>query len=215
LLTNGRGLTTGAQVNSGEVEVEGYCSILDSRYGVVVDGENWHCTQNNQQVVTLTNEHFDEICRLTYSNTNAVAMQLAGSQPAAYRWRCFGPDAVSSAPASSAVNYTIIINWFGEDSIFVLNSSDTDFPLSALTLRGGGQVEGTEWNVDHLRNGECVAVWKDTGNPRAANTACAFVGTRVVRDGPSRFWKSSFAVVYNNIEITTCETTPCAVQIPG
>jgi hypothetical protein len=195
--------------------VEGYCSILDSRYAVDVDDVNWYCTSNGQRVVTLTGEHFNEICRLTYQNPDAVALHLAGSQPAVYRWRCFGPDVASSAPAPSTTNYTIIINWFGEDSLFVLNNSAVDFPLNALTLRGGGQVRGTEWGIDRLGGGECVAVWKDTGNPRAANSSCALVGTRIERDGPNRFWKSNFAVVYNDIEITNCEATPCTIRISG
>lgn len=215
LLTNGHGLTTGRQMINGEIEVEGYCSILDARYSVDVDDVNWYCTQNGQRIVTLTDENLNEICRLTYNNPDATAIQLAGSQPAVYRWRCFGPDVASSAAAPSVTNYTIVINWFGEDSLFVLNDSSVDFPLNALTLHGGGQVRGTEWGIDRLGSGECVAVWKDTGNPRAANSSCTLVGTRIVRDGPNRFWKSSFTVIYNDVEITTCEGTPCTVQIPG
>lgn len=89
LLNGGRGLTTGQVMNNGEMEVEGYCTRLNPGYGVGQDGVNWYCTQNGQNVQTLTNPDFDEICRQTYSNPNATAVQIESSAPVAYRWRCF------------------------------------------------------------------------------------------------------------------------------
>lgn len=89
LLNGGRGLTTNQTMNNGEMEVEGYCTGLNPAYGVAQDGVNWYCTQNGQNVLTLTNSDFDEICRQTYSNPGATAAQVESSVPVAYRWRCF------------------------------------------------------------------------------------------------------------------------------
>lgn len=89
LLNGGRGLTTNQLMNNGEIEVEGYCTRVNPAYGVAQDGVNWYCTQNGQNVLTLTNPDFDEICRQTYNNPSATAIQIESSVPMAYRWRCF------------------------------------------------------------------------------------------------------------------------------
>lgn len=98
LLNNGRGLTTGSTVNNGEFEVEGYCTLLNSSYGVENDTNNWYCTQNGSRVITLTGREFDEICRRTYNDPDAVARQDGGGNIAAYRWRCYDSSFGSQAP---------------------------------------------------------------------------------------------------------------------
>ncbi|MEL7435573.1 MAG: hypothetical protein AAFN11_16615, partial [Chloroflexota bacterium] len=85
LLSNGRGLTTGRTVTNGEFEVEGYCNILNNQYGVSEDGTDWYCTFNEQRALTLRQEQFNDICQRTYSNLNAVAIQVNNGQPAAYQ----------------------------------------------------------------------------------------------------------------------------------
>lgn len=89
LLTNGRGLTTGRPVTNGEFEVEGYCTLLDPANQVSENGFNWFCLRGGQRVRTLTIQDFDEICRRTYNEADALAVQLPGPEPAAYRWRCY------------------------------------------------------------------------------------------------------------------------------
>jgi serine/threonine protein kinase len=113
----------------------------------------------------------------------------------------------------ATISYAIVIRWLDEDSLFVTNISVSDFPLRPLTLSGDGQVEGAEWGVPLLTNGECVAVWKDTGNPQQADTSCEPVGAHLIRGGPERFWKSTFDVIYEGSRITTCASSPCLVQI--
>jgi len=98
LLNNGRGLTTGSTVNNGEFEVEGYCTLLNSSYGVENDTNNWYCTQNGSRVLTLTGREFDDICRRTYNDPDAVARQDGGGNIAAYRWRCYDSSFGSQAP---------------------------------------------------------------------------------------------------------------------
>lgn len=89
LLRRGRGLTTGERVRNGQFEVEGYCTYLNASYQTEEDGVNWYCTLNGARVLTLTQVNFDEICRLTYDNPDAFAIQAIGSQPPAYSWLCF------------------------------------------------------------------------------------------------------------------------------
>lgn len=89
LLQNGRGLSTGRTVNNGEFEVEGYCNMLNSTFGVREDGTNWYCTQQSSVVLTLQNQHFDDICRRTYGTAYAFAARIDNSDPPAYRWRCY------------------------------------------------------------------------------------------------------------------------------
>lgn len=89
LLNNGRGLTTGASMNRGEFQVEGYCS----RQGYVTsrDDNNWYCLNSNgSRAFTLQQRHFDEICRQTYNIDFAFAVQDGASSIPAFRWRCYG-----------------------------------------------------------------------------------------------------------------------------
>ncbi|HEX2618692.1 MAG TPA: hypothetical protein VHL11_01060 [Phototrophicaceae bacterium] len=142
LLTDGRGLTTGTHMTNGEIEVEGYCTRLNSNYTVTEDGANWYCVENGQHAVTLTEADFTEICRLTYNQSDAFAIQAQGTLPAAYRWRCFGE--INTTNESS---YTIVIRWRKEDSLFVTNEGTAAFPLNGFSLAGNGQLIGTEWGL--------------------------------------------------------------------
>lgn len=110
-------------------------------------------------------------------------------------------------------SWTLDIRWVGEDSLFILNDSTSDFPLSSLDLSGGGSVSGSEWAVEMLAPGQCVGVFKDSGNPQSANTTCELIGARLTRTGPDRFWKASFAVNYNGFRVTVCQASPCIVEI--
>jgi serine/threonine protein kinase len=109
--------------------------------------------------------------------------------------------------------YVLEIMWIGEDSLFVINRSSSNFPLLALRLEGrGDELEGEEWGIEFLASGSCVAVWKDTGNPHAANTECSLVGERLTREGRRRFWRSRVEVYLNGHRITTCRSSPCEVR---
>lgn len=89
ILTNGRGLTNGSSVSNGEFQVEGYCTILNSSYGVAEDGTDWFCTFQGQRALTLRQTQFNDICQRTYSNQNAIALQINNGQRPAYQWRCY------------------------------------------------------------------------------------------------------------------------------
>lgn len=113
-------------------------------------------------------------------------------------------------------DHMILIAKRGEDSLFVVNEGETVFPLSSLRLgEGQGAINGPEWGVDVLEPGECVAAWKDGGNPQSPDVECTLLGARLTRDGPRRFWKSTFTVFYGQQAEFTCSSERCALTIPS
>jgi hypothetical protein len=58
-----------------------------------------------------------------------------------------------------------------------------------------------------------VAVRKDGGNPKLPDVECELVGERLTRDGPRRFWKSTFTIFYSQWEFD-CRSERCPITIP-
>lgn len=94
----------------------------------------------------------------------------------------------------------------GDDSLFVVNVGERDFPLEPLEIKNQrGEVTGDEWEVELLEKGECVAVWKDSGKPKPPKKLdCDQVGERLERDGEHKFWTSAYEVFYADELIETC-----------
>jgi hypothetical protein len=111
--------------------------------------------------------------------------------------------------------YQLLIIANKEDSIFLVNQSAEPFPLQPLHLENdAGGIQGNEWGVVVLQPGECVAIWKEGGNPNPPDVQCIEVGDRVTRDGPNRFWKDRFNIIYRGELIGDCDPNdPCLVQI--
>jgi serine/threonine protein kinase len=123
-------------------------------------------------------------------------------------------DEISDGAATAATTFELLIATQGEDSLFVVNQGETDFPLTSLLLGDGrGAISGAEWGVDVLEPEQCVAVWKDGGNPRSPAVECDLVGARLTRDGPNRFWKSSFKVFYGQHVEFTCSSERCPISM--
>jgi hypothetical protein len=144
--------------------------------------------------------------------TSPTLTQTATDAPTATL--TLSPTTASALVAATATPqvYRLEISWVGEDSLFVSNVGDLAFPLASLELVGNSNLEGTEWGLGQLESGQCVAVWKDSGNPGAANSSCQLLGARITRDGPNRFWKNSFDVYYNGSNIATCSSSPCNLE---
>lgn len=65
-----------------------------------------------------------------------------------------------------------------------------------------------------LQPGECVAIWKVDGNPQPPDVDCNKVGNWVTRDGPNRFWKDPFNILYVQELIGVCDPDDaCLVEI--
>jgi hypothetical protein len=105
-----------------------------------------------------------------------------------------------------------------DDSLFVVNQNETSLPLEPLVLKNDdGGVLGEAWDVSMLREGECVAIWKDTGRPRPPkDVECKIVGKRLEREAGKRFWTANFTIYYDDVEIGSCRssTDVCRIEYP-
>jgi serine/threonine protein kinase len=114
------------------------------------------------------------------------------------------------------VNYSLLIAVKGGDGVFVANQGAEPFPLGPLAL-GDSAVQGTEWGIPLLYPDDCVVVWKDTRDePEQPDwLACRVVGEVLIRGGKDRFWRTTFDVTYNGIEVGTCgrDQNECAISL--
>lgn len=105
-----------------------------------------------------------------------------------------------------------------DDSLFVINRGQQDLALSPLLLESSsGKVNGAEWEVEELQEGECVALWKDSGRPKAPKGVnCKLVGNRLERSGEDKFWTRTIKVFYEDVELGSCpaEMERCTIIYP-
>jgi hypothetical protein len=120
------------------------------------------------------------------------------------------------------ISYELTLMAKGEDSLFVINWGDVGLPLGELRLANEeGEVLGTEWERAVLSPGECVALWKDIGDPKAPGELkcdvddeqigceeCSIVGEPLGREGKDRFWKKKFDVYYGEEKVGNCKEKP-------
>jgi serine/threonine protein kinase len=112
--------------------------------------------------------------------------------------------------------FALVILTNGDDSLFVVNDGEGDFPLEPLELKNPrGEISGEEWEVEFLKKDQCVAVWKDSGKPKAPKKLrCHQVGKRLERDRDHRFWTTEYEVFYNDERIEVCkENKDCKLKI--
>jgi serine/threonine protein kinase len=129
---------------------------------------------------------------------------------------CKTEQCVVQIPFGTSHPYTLLVTKNKDDSLFVVNQSTEDFPLSLLSLgEGKNAISGTAWQVEWLAPGECVSVWKDSGKPKAPDVTCTEVGPRLIRKNKERFWKSAFPVYFRGEQITQCKKESCLIEIAG
>lgn len=92
ILNGGVGQTNGDPQNNGTMQVEKFCANRGGQLSN--DGTNWYCTVNDTPTV-YTQQNFTEICRETYSNENAVAMQIGDGDQPAFNWLCVAGQELS------------------------------------------------------------------------------------------------------------------------
>ncbi|MGB7339766.1 MAG: hypothetical protein WBC91_12805 [Phototrophicaceae bacterium] len=152
LLTNGQGLTNGAGVTNGEFQVEGYCTLLNTSYGVSEDGNNWYCTFNGQSALQLRQQNFNEICQRTYNNTLAIAIQINNGARPAYQWRCYQP-AILPTPTSAAPPQ-LLNNGRGMTTGSLMNNGEVEVEgyCSAINQSYGVDVDQNFWYCTQNNN---------------------------------------------------------------
>jgi hypothetical protein len=99
--------------------------------------------------------------------------------------------------------------------LFLVNQTSRRFPIGRLRLSDDrSTVNGVEWGIDSLAEGECVSVWRPGGNPRPPNeVTCSQVGETVRREGPDRFWRSPFNVYYDDELVSRCSENRCEITV--
>jgi hypothetical protein len=114
---------------------------------------------------------------------------------------------LTPTPTSTPVGtYELLIAAYRDDSLFVVNEGEGRFPLEPLEFRNRyGGVVGEEWKVEFLERGDCIALWKEEGRPKAPKDLdCDEVGERLERSGAGKFWIFTFDVYYLGEKIGTC-----------
>lgn len=145
--------------------------------------------------------YFDETW-VANCDSNQCTVSISGETP--------------DAAVVAATSFELLLAKRGEDSLFVVNQGTAAFPLSALRLEGErGSIVGSEWEISVLQPGQCVAAWKNDGNPKSPDIDCDLVGVHLTREGKERFWKSSFEVFYGQQMESTCSSERCPITIPG
>jgi serine/threonine protein kinase len=94
-----------------------------------------------------------------------------------------------------------------DEFLYLINRGETKIPLSSLVLgKGKGEIEGTEWEVEFLMPGKCLAAVKEEGNPVTfRDSECSLVGDPIERSGSEKFWDSDYPVFFHDRQIGTCK----------
>jgi serine/threonine protein kinase len=116
------------------------------------------------------------------------------------------PTPTPTSTSTPWVIYELLIVGNKDDSLFVVNEGEDRFPLVPLEFKNiAGGVLGKEWKVEFLETGDCVAVWKKEGNPKAPkDLKCKEVGERLTRSGSQKFWLMEFDIYYQGKKIESC-----------
>ena len=142
--------------------------------------------------------------RPTPSNTPA--------SPTATRTATPTPFTVTPSPTATMgpITYDLLLVRRAGESLFVLNTGSTAFPLRQLRLdQGKEELEGSEWGMATLQSGHCVAVWNGKGDPRPPeNVDCEPdpSAERLTREGKEIFWDGDkeFPIYFDGSEVATC-----------
>jgi serine/threonine protein kinase len=128
-------------------------------------------------------------------------------------------SSATATPTPTPVPYRLMFTSFRDESFFVVNIGERDFPLPLLELKNKDEgVSGEEWEIEFLESEECVAVWKEEGQPEPPqDLECDLVGKRLEIKGPKKFWTGKFDVYFKGDKIAVCDPQrrPCRILLPG
>lgn len=130
---------------------------------------------------------------------------------------------VESIPAVEATDtpdllvYRLFIAKNGEDSLYLMNTSQHPLPLENIRLGDEEDgLSGEEWELERLPVNECVAVWKSSGQPKPPNLNCEPMGERLERSPRDAFWKETFTVYFEGERVGDCsaDQSECEITFP-
>lgn len=117
-------------------------------------------------------------------------------------------------PAAAVYYYALLISRRADQSLFITNIGLLPLPLAGLRLGNEqGGAAGTEWGIDQLQNGQCLTLWRADGQMEAPDVICGEVGARLERAHEAAFWRSPFAIYYNETPVGMCDHDNCVVTI--
>lgn len=188
LLNGGVGLTTRAEMNNGEMQVERFCALVGAQQARLSENsDGWYCTGRSGGKLKkpeLSAADFDRICQLTYSNDSAFAIQDGQDTVRAYRWRCYrynsqlndyGVKCPNSPPPRLRIGGTARVTPGIANRMRATDSGDSEqltrIPGGAVVRVIGGPVCGqrgpgtgiTYWRVDYLGTKGWTAEGGDDG----------------------------------------------------
>ncbi len=131
------------------------------------------------------------------------------------------PEAtLASAPVFTETpsSYQILIIRSSDgNSMFIVNQSQQDFPLSQLQLKAGKiTFVGTTWGVDVLASGACVGLWKEKeGFNKPSEINCQLVGAKLEQKKKDFFGSNTIEISFDGQQLRKCDKKDgqCLVSI--
>ena len=156
-----------------------------------------------------------------FNQAGAVIVQDTATPTATKPARRTKTPAGKPVPSAMPVeNYQLsIVRGGGGESLFVINLSESAFPLAGLRIQEGKKaLTGAMWSVNALEKGQCVGAWRSEGIssdfPSEAKD-CQMVGQLQIKK-KSLIGEGQLIVYYNQKQVGTCSKgqMQCALQIP-
>lgn len=120
----------------------------------------------------------------------------------------------SPTPPQARWEVEIVVN--DDRFLFLINRRGAPLPLASVRLIGaeGLTIDGVEWGVDSLAEGQCVLAIKASSDSAIEQLpACELLG-QGLRYRPNQVvWSSEFAVFFEGQHLTTCDRTGCRFEI--
>ncbi|RPI48472.1 MAG: serine/threonine protein kinase, partial [Chloroflexi bacterium] len=120
----------------------------------------------------------------------------------------------TASPAPPQVRWELELVVQEDNLLFVANRLGEPFPLGRLRLGEGDRaIDGSEWGVESLAEGQCVVVIKLVGRPVLQQAPCELVAQGVRRRPNEVVWASDFPVFFEGELVSTCSRNGCRVSI--
>lgn len=120
----------------------------------------------------------------------------------------------SPTPPQARWEVEIVVN--DDRFLFLINRRGAPLPLASVRLIGaeGLTIDGVEWGVDSLAEGQCVLAIKASSDSAIEQLpACELLG-QGLRYRPNQVvWSSEFAVFFEGQHLTTCDRAGCRFEI--
>ena len=93
----------------------------------------------------------------------------------------------------------------GGGAIVIINQSPEPFPISDLSFSNDRNwVLDIDWGIDNIDTGDCIVIWKQTGNALPpSEDRCNLVADVPIK--PPIFWGQMIIVIFDGEKIGECD----------